>query len=336
MRLLYFAPPESVHTKRWLDYFAARHEVFLAAPDCDVRALAAAVRPDIVHGHSITDWGWRARDSGVHPLVLTAWGNDLLLDTSQPVLKLRAAETLAAADLTTAPSQQLAECAHALGARAVELVRFGADLEIFTPHGDGSEWRTRLGLSASDRIIFSARAFDPLYNIDRIAAAMPAVIKQFPQARFLFTTYQCVTAERRRYRAEIEAMMIAAGVRDRACFVDSAQARELQQLYRLAEIVVSIPSSDGCPVTIFEALACQRPVITGALRAYDGIIESDRTGLRIDVTDAGALAMAICQLLEDPHSAGEMAAAGRAIALEQGDYRREMAKMEALYQRLKN
>ena len=70
-----------------------------------------------------------------------------------------------------------------------------------------------------------ARAFSPLYNIDLIAAALPRVRAQFPEAVFLFSTYQCNSAARRAYRAEIEAKLAAAGVRDALAKVNFESSR---------------------------------------------------------------------------------------------------------------
>ncbi|MEW6732629.1 MAG: glycosyltransferase family 4 protein [Acidobacteriota bacterium] len=333
MRLLFFAPSDSVHTRRWINYFAERgHQVYLADEQCaDPPSLVATVQPDLVHGHSITTYGWRAAVSGFHPLVLTAWGNDLLIDTEDEECRRLTAAALAEAELVTADSLELLDQAGKLGARKRQLIRFGAELNIFTNTGNGDELRVHLGLEASARVVLSARAFDPLYNIDIIAAAIPEVIAQVASTYFLFKTYLCNTLMRRRYRETIERKMLDQGVREHAYFVDDLPPLGMQQLYRLAEVVVSIPSSDGFPVTLFEALACERPVIVSDLPAYDDIIIDGVTGLRVKPRDVESLAGAICRLLTVPTEGAQMARTGRQLAIEQGNFAREMARIEECY-----
>ena len=118
MRLCFTGNPGSIHTQRWVGHFAqAGHEVHLvnlgpqparkfdwpgpqhhnlpAPPMAPIpglrgvlmltarrRALIALLRqiqPDVLHAQSVADPGWFAALSGFHPLVLTAWGSDVLL-----------------------------------------------------------------------------------------------------------------------------------------------------------------------------------------------------------------------------------------------------------------
>ncbi|MBL8151313.1 MAG: glycosyltransferase, partial [Blastocatellia bacterium] len=217
MRLLLFAPKDSIHTKRWISHFSTLHEVFLAdelSQTLSPSEIVQIINPDIVHGHSITGWGWQAAATAFHPLVLSAWGSDLLLDVLDINNLLLTEQALRNADLVTADSEELLEKALELGAKNVKLVRFGVDLNIFNPKGDGSQIRDQLGFAAAHRIIFSPRAMMPLYNIDLLAEALPAVLETFPQARLLFNTYNQDST----YRRKIEESLLRNSVSSYARF----------------------------------------------------------------------------------------------------------------------
>ena len=106
MRILYIADAQSVHTRRWAEAFRdlgaqvhvasfrpaqiAGVEVhllptgglgkagyLLALPV--LRRLAARVRPDVVHAQYVTSYGFLAAIAGLRPLVVTAWGSDVLV-----------------------------------------------------------------------------------------------------------------------------------------------------------------------------------------------------------------------------------------------------------------
>src|SRR3989442_2272695 len=47
------------------------------------------INPDVVHAHYVSDYGFLAALSGRHPLVVSAWGSDLLIDTGLSVVTRR-------------------------------------------------------------------------------------------------------------------------------------------------------------------------------------------------------------------------------------------------------
>lgn len=113
MKICYIANPNSIHNQRWLNYFLQRgHEVHLISfytrshekPDnrihlhpltrrpggifrfpvyfiwiLQVRRLVKQIKPDILHSQYITENSYLGVASGFHPLILSAWGSDILI-----------------------------------------------------------------------------------------------------------------------------------------------------------------------------------------------------------------------------------------------------------------
>ena len=99
---------DSVHLRRWVQEMlaaAARVRGDGAAAAATRRAARAAaggaadrlalargrgaparadLAPDIVHGHYVTSYGLSAAGCGRHPVVMTAWGSDLLVTPREP------------------------------------------------------------------------------------------------------------------------------------------------------------------------------------------------------------------------------------------------------------
>lgn len=117
MKICYFADAQSIHTERWVKWFVKRgHEVHLISFKkakienvnfhyigplksvpyfsilCSpilfllflkfrtIRKLIKEIDPDIVHGHYLTEHGFLAAASGFKPLVVSAWGSDVLIN----------------------------------------------------------------------------------------------------------------------------------------------------------------------------------------------------------------------------------------------------------------
>ena len=87
----------------------------------------------------------------------------------------------------------------------------------------------------------------------------------------------------------------------------------MPDLYRLADVVVSIPASDGGPVTVAEALAVGRPVVATDLPSVrEWLAELDPEAL-VPVDDVAATAAAVETVLSrGPDERHERAARGRA------------------------
>jgi glycosyltransferase involved in cell wall biosynthesis len=106
--------------------------------------------------------------------------------------------------------------------------------------------------------------------------------------------------------------------------------------YSAADCTVSIPNTDGTPLTVLESLACGTPAIVSDLAEYDaGLFRADDTVLRVPPEDAGALAAAMERLAADVALRRRLASAGREATRLQADYRSEMARLALLYDRVR-
>ena len=94
-----------------------------------------ALGPDLVHAHYITSYGYLAARCAHRPLVMTAWGSDILLTPRESRLKRwLTIWTLRRADLITGDSVDLTEEIAAyrpLG--QVRQIHWGVDMSRFRP-----------------------------------------------------------------------------------------------------------------------------------------------------------------------------------------------------------
>jgi glycosyltransferase involved in cell wall biosynthesis len=105
-------------------------------------------------------------------------------------------------------------------------------------------------------------------------------------------------------------------------------------LYRLADVVVSVPTSDSTPVSILEALACGIPVITTDLPALREWLMPGESGIMVPERDPQALAKALIQLLTNAKLADRLREIGPTLIETRANHQLEMEKMEVLYQSL--
>src|SRR5207245_2918823 len=94
------------------------------------------------------------------------------------------------------------------------------------------------------------------------------------------------------YRRRIEERATALGVRAHVRFLGTVPAEAMPSLYAAADVVASVPFSDGLPQSVFESMAAGTPVVVGDLAAYDGVFVDGQTALRVALQPA-AIAAAV-------------------------------------------
>jgi glycosyltransferase involved in cell wall biosynthesis len=365
LRIAFLADPGSPHTRRWIDFFLDRgHEIHMLIPAHDVitaaphprlrvetlttwprvrirgvgalitamslRRALARIRPDVLHAHFLTRYGFTAWLSGFHPYVVTVWGSDVLLVLPASRWRQRIARrALRAAELVTGGSRYMLRAAVAAGARPerTRLIQFGVDTDRFRPGPDPGELRARLGLNGQ-RVVLSNRTIAPNYRQDIVLEA----VARLPADVTVVMTRHAAHADE---LVAIEFRAADLGIADRVRVIDSVDDDDMPDLYRLADVVVSVPASDGGPVSLLEALAVGRPIVATDLPPVrEWLGELDPEAL-VPVGDAQATATAVEALLR--RTAADRAARaerGRAAVIERADYARSMTRMQTLYREL--
>jgi glycosyltransferase involved in cell wall biosynthesis len=221
----------------------------------------------------------------------------------------RSRRALAAADLVLADSEHLARAVRELADVRVEVVRWSLDLDLFSP-GDAGAAREALGLPADGALVVSVRGVDALYNPRLLLEAFRRVRRRRPDVRLLLKS------------PDGRAAPIADGV----TLLGHVPWARMPDVYRAADVVVSLASSDSSPRSVWEALACARPVVVSDLPWARDELEDGRNALLAPL-DAEAVAHAIERALDDD----TLGPAGRAVAQAELDPAACTSRIDALY-----
>jgi L-malate glycosyltransferase len=286
--------------------------------------VAREIEPDLVHAHYLPEYGWMAAREDLRPLICSAWGSDVL--AVRGVNRPRAKLALTASSLVFVDSAHLGREARALGGPELqtEVVRWGLDLDAFAP-GDRHEARDALGIPAEGPLVVSARGLKPVYNPELLLEAFARVRANRGDARLLLKHPLATTP------SSVAQSIDRLGLGDAVTVVGNVPAEQLPDVYRAADVVVSIASSDSSPRSVWEALACGRPVVVSDLHwARDELAPGDK-GLLVPL-DPDAVANAIGRVLDDAELAERLGAAGRAFAAAELDPSACAGRVNALYE----
>jgi glycosyltransferase involved in cell wall biosynthesis len=293
-------------------------------------------QPDILHAHRVNSAGWLAAASGFHPTVITPWGSDVFVQPARSSLgRWLARYTLQHADLVTVNSQSMGERVVQLGARqeTVKGIQFGVELEIFNPAAPNqkTDLRRRLSFPQDAPVILSTRAIRPNYNIDVILRSIQVVQKSYPGAIFLFIDYNADPDYKKQLDGLIQELKMEQSIRWLSPTRDRA---EMADLYRMSDLVISVPSSDATPVSVLEAMACGVPVISSDLLPLHEIITSGENGWFVPAGNSQLLGEAINKLLGQCELMKGLGINANIAVAEKYNYELEMRKMETLYEKL--
>ena len=286
----------------------------------------ARINPDIVHAHYVSDYGFLAALSGRHPMVVTAWGSDLLIDPRLSVITRRLVKwVLSRADLITYNAGPLGKAAQSMGAPPERLLQ--------VVMGVGNEMLDALKTHAvkpaeREPLILSQRSLErSVYNVDVLIKAMPEVLRQVPAARL-------VVGGDGALRGELEDLSRRLNVAGAVEFAGSATwPSGLAERLGGAAVYVSVPSSDGTSVTLLEAMAAGAyPIVSDLPSNLEWVTHEG--GAVVPVREVASLAGAIVSALQDSTRRAAAAAHNREVINQRGLWEVNMTRMESAYRSL--
>lgn len=369
LHVLFIARPDTIHARRWIDAVAERGvrctlaavasreertsmegidtavvlpALHLRDPRYPVRFLANVralrrtierCRPDILHAHFVEVCGWLGGFSGFHPWGITAWGSDLLVLPARSrtgIGGMLTRRSVRRADFLTAPSEPLLQAARSLGAPPDRTVRmlWGVDRKRFNPAASPVEWRDRLDVPEGVPLVVSPRRMEALYRIEDILDAWEIV-----QARGRGGVLALAT-DGGSLEPAIRERVASGPCPESVRILPHLGYEEMPGLMAAADLVVSVPESDGTPMSVLEALATGTPVIASELPSLQPWVIEGRTGVLVPVGSTGDLADAIERLLCDADLRREYGANASALIAAEADQEIWMDRVVALYRRL--
>ena len=361
MRLCFLAGANSVHSQKWIKYFAEKgHEIHWISltPNCFdrlnnvkyyflrefslkpldilfnvilVRKLIRKINPDILHAHYAGVNGVLAALSGFHPFVLTAWGSDILIAGKSKARRPLVKFALKKADLITCNSELLKQEIVKLNnnVQKIRFIYWGTDIQRFKPGPVKEEIKERLEIIDSPAII-SLRSLEPIYDVETLIRCIPFVLKKDPKAKFII-------AGKGSDEKKLKKMATDLNIFDNIRFVGWIPNEEMPQYLRTVNLLVSTSLSDGdLSQGTQQAMACGLPIITTDLIVNKNRIKNGENGIIFPTKAPEILAEKIITLLRNKELRVRLGEEGRKTIKDNLDHYKEMQKVSNLYEKLIN
>lgn len=364
MKLCLIANPNSIHTRRWINFFLERNYAVHLIGDKPlqvtlpnavnyydltsytnqrkfrylvwggvVRRLVHKIQPDVLHAQQVTSAGWLGLAAGYHPFIVSGWGSDLLIAPRVSRVQRQLARwVLKRADYVTCLAQTLVNAAVELGAdpAKIEVAPWGIDTTIYRPLAteERALLRQQYNIPLDAPVVISIRALQDTYNPLDIAHAIPQVATQLPTAHFVVLTYR----QDDQLFAQFLQILQAHCVNNTVHFVgDLPSEQDVANICSAADVAVSVSSSDGTPSSVMEAIACGAVPVLGDIPSLREWIQHEQQALYTPLHDIESLSQTIIRLLTDPHLRTQLRAKGQELVRAKADRSACMARNEQIY-----
>jgi glycosyltransferase involved in cell wall biosynthesis len=159
-----------------------------------------------------------------------------------------------------------------------------------------------------------------------IFKAIPLVLREIPEARFVCPTMQGV-AQAERWVDELK-------IRSAVTLLPQLSRQAMAEWFRQARVAVSPATHDGTPNTLLEAMACGCFPVAGDLESVREWISDGENGLLVDPSNPSDLANAILRALHDESLRRAASRQNRELILQKAEYGAVMQKADAFYESL--
>ena len=253
-------------------------------------------------------------------------GSDIIIHSQNNVIyKYMARKAFKKALAVTSDSLLLQKRGFEVGAKPKKnyIIQNGVDSSIFYPKTNSLKKDFHLG--EGEFLIFSPRALTPLYNIHIILDAL----HKLKQCDFKF---KCMFsfAYGGQYQLELKRKISTLGLENNIIWLGHIKYEDMQMYYNACDVVVSVPSSDSSPKSVYEAMFCGKPVIISDLEWSYEILDELECVCRVDVGNADQLADSIKRIISDNNFTNIITKNSLEIARNHFDYEANMIKMEKI------
>lgn len=217
--------------------------------------------------------------------------------------------------------------------RALVKVSNGIELDRFHPAlpGAARPVRDALGVTADETLVGIVCRLDAWKGVDVFLEAAARIAVTRPHVRFVVVGGAIIGQET--YARDLEAQARTLGLTGRVHFTGWTYGpAAMPEVHRALDVLV-LASSEPEPfgLVVVEAMATGLPVVATAHGGPAEIVVDGVTGRLVPPRDPGALAEAVCALVDDPAAASRMGTAGRARARALYSAEQYLAGVQAVY-----
>lgn len=231
-------------------------------------------------------------------------------------------------DAVTTPTKTAAELLRKAGFKKEVLpLSCGIDLDRFKPTNDGLYLSRRYGIPTHKPVLLFVGRLDKEKRIEVIARALPIILKK--------TDAQLVLVGIGKQKSPLESLVRELGLEKAVTFTGFISDKDLQDIYRVANIFIIAGIAELQSIVTMEAMASGLPVVAVNALALPELVHDGENGYLFNEDDSQMLAERVISILSNPTLQNRMKAKSLEI-IRAHSIEKTITAFESVYNRVIN
>lgn len=289
-----------------------------------LKRLIDEIKPDLLHAHYATSYGYMGARTNFHPFIITGWGSDIFDSPKNILMKMILKYSLKKADAVSVLTEITQKEIKKLTDKKAELIPFGVDVKLFSNKKNEEEKDAYFRIGA-------IRTLSAKYGIEYLIRAFALLHSKYDNLKLEIVG----DGDQRLYLEQLaKELNIAEKTKFYGYVSQTKDFKTYIQLLRGFDVFVipSVLDSETFGVAAVEAMACGLPVVSANIGGLPEVVDDNETGILVPVRDAQAIADALEKLIENTTLRNYFGHNGRIKVEKNYDWKMSVEKMKSLYQ----
>lgn len=206
----------------------------------------------------------------------------------------------------------------------IETIYNGIDVSLFHERKNGSSLKLMLGLPLESKVVGTVGRMVAVKDQRTLISAMQPIIASDKNVHMVIVGDGPLRDELTEYAQRL-------GIRANIHFLGNR--RDVHKILQIFDVFVLPSLSEGLSLSLIEAMACTKPVITTRVGGNLEIIDNASVGVLIEPGDVSSLSSEILKLLRNQKLAAELAVNARKRVESRFSLKKMAARYEVIYER---
>jgi glycosyltransferase involved in cell wall biosynthesis len=349
-KICFLADADSIHTRKWVNYFSDfNNEIYLISmrdtkykynenvktfivtpPFANklsyffivnkIKNLIKKIKPDILHSHYATSYGLFGRISEYHPFIVSVWGSDVYDFPNSNGFNAKLLKyILNGTDAVCSTSLDMANeiRKYYKSEKDITITPFGVDINKFIEKAPI--------LQKNYITIGVIKNLNKIYGIDYLVNAFSILGKETNKDIRLMIVGDGVERE------NLKNLCIELNIENKVTFTGKIDNVKVPEYINMMD-VVCIPSlRESFGVAAVEACACGRPVVSTNVGGLTEIVFDDFNGYTVEPKNSSLLKEKLKILIEDENKMREFSVNARKVVEDKYNWTHNAETMKKLY-----
>lgn len=281
-------------------------------------------KPDIVHSHYASSYGFLGSLTNFHPYIISAWGSDVFKFPNYSVIHKNILKfNLYRADEILSTSYALRKETNKYTKKNILITSFGVDTEKFKP------LNKEVFIDKNEIVIGTIKTLEENYGIEYLIRGFKILEDEIPNQQLKLLLVGKGTQEN-----YLKSLVSKLNIKSKIEFTGYINPDLVPQYHNMIDISVFPSIEESFGVAVLEASACCKPVIVSRVGGMPEIVDENETGFIVEKQNPEAIAKALKKLVDNSVLRSKMGKKGRNKVINEFDWNDSVKKMLSIYNEL--